>query len=148
MPDSNDQLLELDFRTFQELGNGLVAQQIQRLIEKAAEDMQNRCSDKRARKVRLTLEMKPKTRIEDDLLTGKPTIIIYGCSLRVGFNLLNPDYKSRDYDCGFNDAGKIVFNPHSPDDHRQKAFPTIVEEGTFLRMRPGEVDGRTAAAGS
>jgi hypothetical protein len=148
---NSEQLLQLDFSTFQDLGNGAVAKQIQRLIEKAAADMHARPSDKRPRKVRITLEMKPKTHVEDDPIQEREVVVVDGCALRVGFNLVTPDYKSREYDCGFDQDHNILFNPHSPNDHRQRAFPTVVSESQTLPLRQADVkppDGRSAAVGS
>jgi len=138
-----ERLLELDFSTFAQLGNGQLERQVQKLIRQAVQDMENRPGEKRARKVRIILSLSPKTHVEANEMNGASEVVLDGAGLKVECGLVVPTRQSMEFDVGFGIDHQVLFNPDSPHNHRQRMLPAMdVDEATV------PMDRRSAAVGS
>ena len=132
-----DDLLELDFSTFAQLGNGQLERQVQKLIRQAVQDMENRPGEKRARKVRITMSLTPKTHVEANEVSGANEVILDGAGLKVECGLAVPTRQSMEFDVGFGEEHQVLFNPSSPHNHRQRMLPTMVDSDTVPMRQAG-----------
>jgi hypothetical protein len=119
-------LLDFDLRTLEKLGNGNAVRQFEALLTQCLTDIDNRQGDKRARKLKLQIEVFPKTHMEDDE-HGKPVRVLDGVGLRITMDAKLPTRQTIDYDCAL-DEGRLLFNPWSPTNWRQQSLlPTIAD---------------------
>lgn len=119
-------LVELNLATIQQLQNGGVFQQVQRLIAAAVADCENRPAEERPRKVSIQLEILPVSRLEeiDDQHTRR---VLDGVKLRLQMDVKCPTRKTIEFDCGVGDNHALLFNPDSPHNHRQAGLPLTFE---------------------
>jgi len=115
-------LVELNLSTIQQLQEGAVFQQVQKLIAAAVADCENRPNEERARKVSIQLEILPVSRLEeiDDAHTRR---VLDGVKLRLQMDVKCPTRKTIEFDCGVGENHALMFNPESPHNHRQAGLP-------------------------
>lgn len=119
-------LVELNLATIQQLQEGAIFQQVQRLIAGAVADCENRPAEERARKVSIQLEILPVSRLEeiDDTHTRR---VLDGVKLRLQMDVKCPTRKTIEFDCGVGENHALLFNPDSPHNHRQAGLPLTFE---------------------
>lgn len=122
-------LYEFDLET---LGSIPAGQQIQRLIERAIDDIERRPGDSGWRSIPINIKIKPVTRLEIDKDLGKSELILTGVKIAVTSNLVLPKYGPIEYDAGLS-GKKVLINPDCPGDHRQRMLPVI--EGATVPIR-------------
>lgn len=122
-------LVELDLESLKQLQGGAVFQQVQKLIQAAVLDCENRPAEERARKVTLQLEIKPVSRIEeiDETHTRR---VLDGLKLSLQMDVKCPTRKTIEFDCGVGDNHTLLFNPDSPHNHRQHGLPLTFDNAT------------------
>ena len=119
-------LVELNLATLQQLQNGDVFRQAQKLIQQAVADCESRLAEKRPRKVVIQLEIEPVTSLieVDDEHTKR---VLDGVKLRLQMDIKCPTRKTMEFDCGVGDGHALLFNPDNPHNHRQAALPLTFE---------------------
>lgn len=119
-------LVELNLATIQQLQEGAIFHQVQRLIAGAVADCENRPAEERARKVSIQLEILPVSRLEeiDDTHTRR---VLDGVKLRLQMDVKCPTRKTIEFDCGVGENHALLFNPDSPHNHRQAGLPLTFE---------------------
>jgi hypothetical protein len=94
----------------------MIARQITRLVE----DINKRPADGSTRKLVVTLGLKPKT---EQITNGPLTeTVLIGIGATIKAKISIPDQETAAYDLGVKRDGRLVFNPHSPFNHRQRTF--------------------------
>ncbi len=119
-------LVKLDLTTIQQLQGGAVFQQVQRLIAQAVADCESRPGEERGRKVNLSLEISPVTRVEE-IDDAHSRLVLDGVKLKFQMDLKCPTRKTIEFDCGVGDNHTLLFNPDSPYNHRQAGLPLTFE---------------------
>jgi hypothetical protein len=109
----SDQLLCLSAETFPQLDHGRGALTMNRAIKTAISDCLDRPADKRPRKVILTLEFVPVMEVYEQSASCE------GVKGRYTVKGSMPQYESGALDFGVRANGTVVFNEHSPTNHRQ-----------------------------
>lgn len=116
-------LKDLTLENLTELDEGKVALMLQRAISVVTEDILDRPDDQTARKVVLTLSLKPASAGREGLKTAE---------LEVAVKTTVPKLQTRPYECKRGENGGLQFNAVSPEDVNQGAlpFPQRKVEGT------------------
>jgi hypothetical protein len=109
-------LFSLSAETLKQLDRGAAAAALDQAIQRAVKDCLDRPGDDRARKISLTLEVRPVTEVCNNVLTCEGARGCYKVRLRI------PDWESQTLDFGVRENGLLVFNEHSPTNHRQATF--------------------------
>jgi hypothetical protein len=122
------QLTELNLETLSQLGGGAAVKQIMRLLQTAVDDMEKRPGEERSRTVSLKLELVPivadEPDLEDDSVRRR---VVDGCKLRLHMDVKLPSRRTDEYDLAIGSGGKLLFNEHSPHNHRQAVFPQVID---------------------
>lgn len=126
-------LVELNLATIEQLQDGAIFQQVQKLIAQAVTDCENRISEKRPRKIVLQLEIEPMTRSEEIDETHSRRVLD-GVKLRLQMDIKCPTRKTIEFDCGVGDGHVLLFNPDNPHNHRQAPLPFTVEGNATVPM--------------
>jgi len=115
-------LVELNLATLQQLQDGAVFQQAQKLIQQAVADCESRLGEKRPRKVVIQLEIEPVTSLID-IDEEHTKRILDGVKLRLQMDIKCPTRKTIKFDCGVGEGHALLFNPDNPHNHRQAGLP-------------------------
>lgn len=125
----NPHLLDFDLETLKHINGSMAFQQIQRLIDICVDDCRRRPGAKKARKVIIVLKIRPKTRREQDPIDGEIVrTILDGCGLGIESDYKIPKREMDEVDCGVSPQGRLLFNPGSPDNHRQIPLPMVLDQ--------------------
>lgn len=111
-----DKLQRLTLKTMEEVDYGKAMLAFQQALKRAVLDCIDRPGDKRARKITLQLNLTPVAEINGNTIdceSAKGTF-------QVRFK--PPDYETTAVDFGVRNNGELVFNPNSPDNHRQETM--------------------------
>lgn len=121
---SNQGLFALKAETLSHLDMGRASAALDQAIKKAVLDCLDRPGDDRPRKVTMTLELKPVMEVVNQSITCE------GCTGQYAVRLRTPDWSSNKLDFGVRQNGTLVFNEHSPANHRQTTiFDNDEDEG-------------------
>lgn len=115
-------LVELNLATIQQLQDGAVFQQAQKLIQQAVADCESRLTEKRPRKVVIQLEIEPVTALVD-IDEENTKRVLEGVKLRLQMDIKCPTRKTMEFDCGVGEGHSLLFNPENPHNHRQAGLP-------------------------
>src|SRR5690349_19047350 len=126
-------LIELNLATIQQLQDGAVFQQAQKLIQAAVADCESRISEKRPRKIVLQLEIEPVTRLED-IDEEHTRRVLDGVKLRIQMDIKCPTRKTIEFDCGVGENHSLLFNPDNAHNHRQAGLPLTFEGEATVPM--------------
>ncbi|MFZ5832388.1 MAG: hypothetical protein ACOY3P_20065 [Planctomycetota bacterium] len=88
----------------------------ERLVRQAALDCIDRPGDKRARRVTLTVTLKPVSTVNGN------TIDCESIDASLKAKAAIPDFETRTYDFAIRNNGDMLFNPESPTNHKQQSF--------------------------
>lgn len=116
MPTTVDKLQRLTLSTMEDLDYGKAMQAFQELLRQAVQDCINRPGDKRVRKIILQFNLVPVAEISGNTIDCDSA----KGSFTVRFK--PPDYETSVVDFGVRNNGDLVFNPHSPGNHRQQTM--------------------------
>lgn len=128
MSNSAPHLVDFDLETLRQLGNGMVFNQVMRLIQQCVEDCSARPLEKRPRKVLIVINLTPKTHDEPGIDEDTVRQIADGIGMVIQCDNKLPNRKSMSFDCGIGKGGKILFNPHNPVNHRQMPLPIVLDQ--------------------
>ncbi|MGA2035378.1 MAG: hypothetical protein ABSG68_24285 [Thermoguttaceae bacterium] len=106
-------LQRLTLANIGELDNGLALETFQTALKRAVKDCLDRPGDKRARKVTLQMNVTPVAQIQGNAIDCDGAKGVFLCKCRI------PDYETREVDFGVQQTGDLLFNPDSPNDHKQ-----------------------------
>lgn len=126
-------LFEFDLATLADIPAG---EQIQRLIERAIEDIDRRPGDSGWRTIPVNIRIRPVTRLEVDNDRGISQTVLTGVKIAITSNLVLPKYGPVEYDAGLS-GKKILINPQCPGDHRQRMLPVM--DGQILPIQESAV---------
>ena len=112
-------LERLSLETIKDLDSGIAMQTFQQAVQRAVRDCIDRPGDKRARKVILQLAVTPVPIIEGNTIDCDGAKGIFMCRVKI------PDWETRQVDFGVQQSGDLIFNPDSPNNHRQT---TLLED--------------------
>ncbi len=120
------ELSEFSLENLALLDDGLVVRQVALLIRSAVADIKSRPGEKRPRKIQIQVELTPKTVREEDEDGQRVHTLLTGVAMKVGLDCKLPNRKTLEYDLGVaGSQDRLLFNPNSPYDHRQKTlFPS------------------------
>jgi hypothetical protein len=127
--------LALTIKNIQEIDRGVIGLMFNQALRTAAHDIVERPGDKAARKVILTIEMKP---VLDAKSAALDTI-----AHKFTVDSKIPKQTSEEYPMLVTNDGVVVFQPMSPHDPRQMGFK--YEGGEQVNKQTGEVTGDDAS---
>lgn len=130
----NINLVELDLASLQQLQGGQVFNQVSKLIASAVADCENRPAEERERVIVLKLSIRPESSVQeiDENTTRR---VIDSLKLKLDMDLKCPTRRTIEFDCGLGEDHKLLFNPHSPHNHRQQPLPLVLDgEVTTVKM--------------
>ena len=114
------QLFALGTSTLAKLDRGAAAVALDKALERAVADCLDRPTDDRARKVILTLEVRPVKEVHENTVSCEGARGTYKVRYR------QPDWESQELDFGVRKTragGMLVFSELSPANHRQTILP-------------------------
>jgi hypothetical protein len=103
-----------DATTMHKLDNGLLGAMMQHAMKQCVEDIGERPADKSPRKVIITLEMKP--------VLDKSSGVLDHIGLEYVVDTRVPKQRTNQYPMLLGDGNRLLFNPHSPSDPRQRGL--------------------------
>lgn len=122
----DQELFALGTSTLAKLDRGAAAVALDKALERAVADCLDRPADERARKVTLTLEVKPVKEVHENTISCEGARGTYKVRYR------QPDWESQELDFGVRQTragGMLVFSELSPANHRQTVLPLTDEDG-------------------
>ena len=114
------QLLRLSLQNISQLDSGLAMEMFQGNLRRAVKDCLDRPTDRRARKVTLQVNLTPVTEIRGNIVDCDGAKGVFLCKAKL------PDFESREVDFGVQQSGELLFNPDSPQNHKQM---TLLDDG-------------------
>jgi hypothetical protein len=120
MATPNAMLKRLSLENLKDLDGGRALEAFHDQLKRAVLDCLDRPGDKRARKIVLQFTALPVPVINGNTIDCDSVKGTFQCRCKL------PDHETRTYDFGVQQSGDLIFNPDSPEDHRQM---TMLEDG-------------------
>jgi hypothetical protein len=109
-------LKRFNLESLKDLKNGEALVTFQTAVQRAVKDCIDRPGDKRARKVILQMTLKPVPQITGNTIDCDGAKGTFQCRVRI------PDWETQEVDFGVQQSGDLLYNPDSPNDHRQRTL--------------------------
>jgi len=106
-------LKRLTLETIKDLDSGIAMETFQTAVQRAVKDCMDRPGDKRARQVVLQLKIVPVAVISGNSIDCDGAKGLFLCKVKI------PDWETREVDFGIQQSGDLIFNPDSPNNHKQ-----------------------------